>query len=250
MHRTRLCLRYAAALLAALCAWCSTSASAQNATTLGGSIGATSDFVFRGLSYSRGGPAAQASLDLEHASGLYAGTFVSTTNPNPGNSPPVEIDVWVGLQRTLSESLSMDVRYLHYAYPDDPRVAEYDRDEITATLGIRGTVFLTAMYSPTTEAIASTPGRGEGDAGALELSIQRPLTDRLTLSAGVGRYFLRDIYDENYDYWGITLSADFRPIELHLAALGADGTAERIFTSTAAGERFTVTVLYRFSLAR
>lgn len=250
MHRKRLCLRCWCTLVITHAAWWTTGACAQNATTLGGSIGATSDFIFRGLSYSRGGPAAQASLELEHASGVYAGTFVSATNPNPGNSPPAEIDVWVGVQRELNEWLSLDLRYLHYTYPDDPRVAEYDRDELTAAIGIHGTLFISAMYSPTTQAIASTPGLGEGDAGAIELSIQRALTARIALSAGVGRYFLSDIYGADYDYWGVTLSADFRPVELHLAALGADHTAERIFSSTAAGERFTATVLYRFTILR
>src|SRR5690606_19082688 len=104
---------------------------------ISGSIGATSDFVFRGLSYTRGGPAAQASLDLEVDAGVYAGGFVSSTNPNPGASPPAEVDLWLGLQRVLNEWLSADLRYVHYMYPDDPRVADYDRDELTATLGVK-----------------------------------------------------------------------------------------------------------------
>lgn len=240
-------------LLLALCAsggvWPNPVA-AQTAMNVGGSIGATSDFVFRGLSYTRGGPAMQASLDLEHGSGIYGGAFASTTNPNPGKSPPVEIDVWLGYGRDLSEWVSIDVRYLHYAYPDDPRVAEYDRDEITATLGLRGMFFIAATYSPNTEAIASTPGISEGDAGALELSFRHQLTPRWSISAGVGRFFLSNIYDDDYDYWGITLAADLSPFELHLAALGADNTAERIFSSTAAGERFTATLLYRFAITR
>lgn len=249
MQRTRLWRAFELTCLL-LGAWWTTSVGAQTATTIGGSIGATSDFVFRGLSYTRGGPAVQASLDLDHASGFYAGTFVSSLNPNPGNSPPIEIDLWLGIQRALNDWLTLDLRYLHYAYPDDPRVAEYDRDEVTATLGIHDTFFISGTYSPNTEAIASRAAHGDEDAGTLELSVQRSLTDRLLLSAGVGRYFLDDIYGEDYDYWGVTLTVDLRPFELYLAALGSDDTAERLFTPTVAGERFTATLLYRFALTQ
>jgi uncharacterized protein (TIGR02001 family) len=226
------------------------SAHAQSAVQVTGSIGATSDFVFRGLSYTRGDPAAQTSLDLETQSGLYVGTFVSTTNPNPGASPAVEVDLWAGVHREFNEWISGDVRYTHYMYPDDPRIAEYDRDELTATLGVRGVAFVSATYSPNTEAIASKPGYERGDTWAIEFLARHQLSQRWSVSAGAGRYFLDEIYADDYDYWGATLSADFAPIELHFALLGADDTAERIFTSRAAGERFAVTVLYRFALTR
>lgn len=213
-----------------------------------GSIGATSDFVFRGLSYSGGDPALQASLDLEMARGAYVGTFVSSTNPNPGPSPSAEVDLWAGYHRTLGNSMSTDLRYTHYMYPDDPRVADYDRDEFTASLGIRNALFLSATYSPNTEAIASTAGIATGDAWALEISALHQFTPRWSLALGGGRYLLSDVYEEDYDYWGATLSADFTPVEVHFAVLGADDTAERLFTSRAAGERFAVTVLYRFTV--
>lgn len=221
---------------------------AQSAVS--GSIGATSDFVFRGLSYTRGDPAIQGSLDLELPAGIYLGTFVSTTNPNAGASPSVEVDLWAGYTRSFNDWASLDLRYTHYMYPDDPRVAEYDRDELTATIGVRDTFFLSTAFSPNTEAIASTPGLAEGNSWAIELSARHLLSTRWTLSAGVGRYLLDDIYAADYDYWGATISADFSPLELHFAVLGADNTAERIFTTRAAGERVAVTALYRFGFSR
>ncbi len=217
-------------------------------TSVTGSIGATSDFVFRGLSYTRGDPALQASLDVEFPVGAYVGTFVSTTNPNPGPSPAAEVDLWAGYQHGFNEWVSADLRYTHYMYPDDPRVAEYDRDEFTATLGVRSTVFFSATFSPNTESIASTPGISTGDTWALEVSARHALSTRWSVSVGVGRYVLEEIYADDYDYWGATLSANFSPIELHLAVLGADDTAERIFSTRAAGERIAVTLLYRFGI--
>ena len=71
-------------------------AHADSANVFSGSIGGTSDFVFRGLSLTRGDPAAQASLDVEFPKEFYIGGFVATCNPNPGPSPSVEVDFWAG----------------------------------------------------------------------------------------------------------------------------------------------------------
>src|SRR5678815_5605688 len=62
-------------------------AHADSVSVITGSLGGTSDFVFRGLSLTRGKPAAQASLDVEFPKEFYVGAFVATTDPNPGPSP-------------------------------------------------------------------------------------------------------------------------------------------------------------------
>jgi uncharacterized protein (TIGR02001 family) len=213
--------------------------------------GATSDFAFRGLSYTRGKPAALASFDIEFPSSFYFGGFVSTADPNPGPSPKVETDFWLGKAFRLGDSFSADVRLTHYMYPDDPRVADYDRDELTVTLGVKDTVFLAATWSPNTESVGSlaAPAQGE-DVWAVELSARRPIGGRFSLGAGVGYYELDEIYLEGYFYWNATLSADFAPFELQLAVLGADDEAQEIFGSRSAGERVAVTALYRFATTR
>ena len=62
-------------------------AHADSVSVFSGSIGGTSDFVFRGLSLTRGKPAAQASIDVEFPREFYVGAFVATADPNPGPSP-------------------------------------------------------------------------------------------------------------------------------------------------------------------
>ena len=233
-------------LFGAAVTWGSWLSCAQAQTRVAGSIGATSDFVFRGLSYSRGDAAAQGSVDIELPSALAFGAFASSVNPNPGRSPNAELDLWAAYGRSWNEWVATDLRYTHYMYPDDPRVADYDRDELTATLALRGSAFISATFSPNTEAIAATPGFSTGDTWALELSARHSFSERWAIGAGIGRYFLEEIYGIDYDYWGATLSANFAPIELHLAVLGSDRAAERIFTSRSAGERVAVTALYRF----
>ena len=62
-------------------------AHADSVNVFSGSLGGTSDFVFRGLSLTRGDPAAQASIDVEFPKEFYVGAFVATCNPNPGTEP-------------------------------------------------------------------------------------------------------------------------------------------------------------------
>ena len=215
-----------------------------------GSIGGTSDFVFRGLSLTRGKPAAQASLDVEFPKEFYVGAFVASADPNPGPSPNFEIDAWFGRYWRVSEDFSADLRLSQYTYPDDPRRFNYNRSEVTATLGFRNRLYAAAIYSPNTDAIGSAPGYKEGDTWAYELSGRHPLSQRWALSAGVGHYNLEGVYGGSYYYWNATVTATLAPFELQLAYLGVDNVAKRHFLDDTAGDRVALTALWRFSTTK
>lgn len=216
-------------------------------TIVSGTVGATSDFVFRGLSLTRGKPAAQASLDVEFPREFYLGGFVATADPNPGPSPHVEFDVWAGRYWRLGDDLSLDLRLSQYLYPDDPRRVNYNRGEVTATMGFRNRVFVAAIYSPNTRAIASSPGYKNDGAWAVEISARHPFNERYSLSAGVGHYGLDGVYEDSFSYWNVTFAGNFRPIELQLAWLGVDSGASDLFVEDAVGNRVAFTALWRFS---
>lgn len=221
-------------------------ARADGARVFSGSVGATTDFVFRGLSLTRGKPTAQASLDVEFPREFYVGGFVAGADPNAGPSPAVEFDLWAGRYWQLREDISIDLRLSQYMYPDDPRRVRYDRSELTATLGYRNRLFAAAIYSPNTRAVGSAPGYKDDGAWALELSARHSLNDRYALSGGVGHYGLEGVYGASYDYFNVTFSATFSPFELQLAFLGTDGEAARYFDGDTTGNRFTATALWRF----
>lgn len=226
-----------------------TNAQAESATVVTGSLGGTSDFVFRGLSLTRGEPAAQGSIDVEFPKEFYLGAFVASCNPNSGPSPSMEVDVWAGRYWSLSPQFSADVRLSQYSYPDDPRRVSYNRTELTGTLGFRNRLFFAASYSPNTQAIASSPGYREGDAWALELSGRHAFNERYALSAGLGYYDLQDVYEDSYTYWNVTFTATFQPFELQLAYLGASDEAADHFDDEVVGDRVALTALWRFSTA-
>jgi uncharacterized protein (TIGR02001 family) len=214
---------------------------------INGSLGVTSDFVYRGLSLTRGEPTAQASLDVEFPHEFYIGGFIAGADPNPGPSPKVEFDVWAGRYWKLGEHYSADLRVTQYTYPDDPRRINYNRTELAGTAGWRNRLFLTAIYSPNTQALGSSPGYRNDGAWAAEVSGRHPFNDQWSASAGVGHYGLGGVYSSGFWYWNATVTAALDPIEIQLAYLGADHTADHHFVPESVGERVALTLLWRFS---
>jgi len=222
-------------------------ARADSVHVVSGSLGGTSDFVFRGLSLTRGKPAAQTSVDIEFPKEFYVGAFLATCDPNAGPSPPVELDIWAGRYWRMSQDFSADVRLSQYTYPDDPRRKSYNRTELTGSIGFRNQLYVAAIYSPNTVALASSPGYAEGNAWAVEMSGRYPLGERFALSAGFGHYGLDEIYHDSYNYWNLTLTATLEPFEVQLAYLGVDQNAGEHFPDDVVGDRVAITVLWRFS---
>ena len=232
------------------CGACAGVAHADAVQVFSGSLGGTSDFVFRGLSLTRGDPAAQASLDVEFPKEFYVGAFISTADPKDDPSPDVEMDFWAGRYWRLSENFSGDLRLSQYTYPNDPRRVSYNRTELTATLGMHDRYYLAAIYSPNTDGIGSSAGYDEGDVWAVELSARQPINDRLSIAAGVGHYGLEEIYHDSYNYWNATAIATYAPFEFQLAYVGVSQEAERHFSDEVTGDRVAFTVLWRFSLLK
>ena len=110
----------------------------------------------------------------------------------------------------------------------------------------RNQLYLAAIYSPYIEAIGSSGGYAEGAAWAVEISGRHPLTERYSISAGLGHYGLNEVYHDSYNYWNLTLTATLKPFEIQLAYLGVSENAEDHFTDDSVGDRVALTALWRF----
>jgi uncharacterized protein (TIGR02001 family) len=104
-------------------------ATSANAQDWSAEIGLVSDYRYRGLSLSDRKPALQASLTLEHDSGLYTELWGSSLAK--GSASRAEVDATVGYAIDLTETLSADVSATYYAYPG---AAEGNALEITGTI--------------------------------------------------------------------------------------------------------------------
>lgn len=80
-----------------------------------------SDYRFRGLTQSDSNPAVQATVNINHKSGLYVGSWMSTIDGS-GKTPALtgygseEVDIYGGFTRTLKNGIGFDVGLLYYWY--------------------------------------------------------------------------------------------------------------------------------------
>lgn len=94
---------------------------ASDAFTVSGSVTATSDYRFRGISQTGKDPAAQATVNVNHESGFYVGVWTSTIDdkdaPAVAGYGKAEIDLYGGWTKTFKNGVGLDVGLLYYLYP-------------------------------------------------------------------------------------------------------------------------------------
>lgn len=92
--------------------------------TITGNVTLVTDYRFRGLSQSAGDPAVQGGININHASGFYAGVWSSSTSfANLGPVPAAvygsqELDLFGGWTGAIGGGVTADIGLLYYAYPN------------------------------------------------------------------------------------------------------------------------------------
>ena len=188
-------------------------AHADSVQVFSGSIGGTSDFVFRGLSLTRGKPAAQASIDVEFPKEFYVGALRghrrSESRAEPGPAKWTSGPAATGASRKISRAIC--------ACRSTPTPTIRGASATTAPNSPARSAFATSCSSrlsihPTPRPSARPRATHEGNAWAVELSGRQPINERLSISAGFGHYGLEEIYHDSYNYWNVTLIATFKPV--------------------------------------
>lgn len=78
-------------------------------------VGVASDYRFRGLSLSGGGPELTASITVEHESGLYASAWGSNVDLGLGGADDLELDWTAGFSKDVG-AVNIDVGAIYYSY--------------------------------------------------------------------------------------------------------------------------------------
>jgi uncharacterized protein (TIGR02001 family) len=121
--------------------------------TFTANVGVVSDYLFRGISQTRGKPALSAGADYSHSSGLYAGIWGSTikwVSDAQNTSVPLEVDVYGGYKNAFAGGdWNYDVGLITYNYPGTKDVplngsAKANTSEVYGAIGWK---WLTAKYS-------------------------------------------------------------------------------------------------------
>ncbi len=213
----------------------------DNEIALSATTNFTTDYVFRGISQTREGPAAQAEFDLTYGI-FYAGIWGSNVdfggNGFGDDIASIEIDYYAGIAPTW-QGISFDIAGLYYTYPGayDP-AGNFDYFELKTgasyTFNEALTLGVANYWSP--EFFGET-----GDADALELSAEYAFSGKLfnffspSVSGGLGWQWTEF---SDYTFWnaGLTLgfmenwSADIRYWDTDFSDAGCAGFSG--FTNT------------------
>jgi uncharacterized protein (TIGR02001 family) len=211
-----------------------------------GSLGASTDNVFRGLTQSQGQASVQANgyLTDTHWFGGLTSESVKRARSLPTG---VELIGYLGYQQLLSDTWNGALTLRHYDYPGNRYRGRYDYDELSASVSWRQQLVLSVIASPDTYGAAYGPyGRyGRGAAFAAELGGHEPLPYGLSADLGLGYYDLQQQVGAGYAYWSAGLGKQWRAWELRLDYIGTDAEARRLFRSLA-GDRLVASVAWFF----
>jgi len=172
-------------------------------------IATVSDYLFRGVSQTSKA-AVQGGLDYSHASGFYAGTWMSNVNFGGGQ----EVDLYTGL-RGSSNGIGYDLGAIYYWYPDsggDQTGLEADYSEVSLGLSA-GPVSASVAYT-----FWGETSNAPFDSGDLyyKLSTDVPLSDGFSGNIFIGYYDFDNktsgagvnTATESYAHWGASLAKD------------------------------------------
>ncbi len=189
--------------------------------SVSGTVGVTSNYMFRGISQSDGEPALQAGVTVAHESGFYAGFWGSNIDFNDGffsgkEAAELELDLFVGYGFELDENTKLDLNFTYYAYPGSYDAYDYDFWEIivglshdfgVASVGIKG------AYTP------DTFGADE-EAFWLGGNLTVPVTDWLSISGNVGEQWLE--FGDDYTHYDIGLTATYEGVTFDARYVATD----------------------------
>ena len=177
--------------LALLAASTSTGASGPSAT-----ISLTSDYVFRGISFTDG-PALQGSIDYAFANGAYVGSW--TSNYDFDTETKQELDFYVGYSHKLNDLLSVTTNAFRYTFIDE-HVLDYNEYNIG----------LTYRFINTKIWHASNYGGSNGDANYYEIGYDATLPNEYALSLRAGHStFATEIGINDYTDFVIAINKKF-----------------------------------------
>lgn len=206
-------------------------------------VGVVSDYLFRGVSQTRGGAALQGAVDYSHASGLYAGVSASSITwvKDWLGKGSLEVDLYGGYKNTFAGGdWNYDVGVIAYTYPGHGKaqptfLANPNTTEVYGAIGYK---WLTLKYS---QAVSKNfigwyggPALDKDTRGSnyLELNAAYDLGDGWGINGHYGAQKVKNsvttaaAMDANYNDWkiGVTKDVGFGVVGLAYSDTDAKGS--------------------------
>lgn len=208
----------------------------------------TSDYFVRGISRTNNHGALQLDYHYSNPNGFVAGVFASNTQIDRNGNNDVELSGFVGFVWNLDPAWRTRVLASHYAYPWNREGSHYDYDEIDLDISYQRWLHFDLGFSPNSPRFVGYPylkliGVTEKSG---EVSAQRQLIGKLSLTAGVGYSYLDGPESGGYVYWSGGAAYDFQSLTLALAYVDTSAGAKALFYNAAAGGQWMGTLIWRF----
>ncbi|WP_161978379.1 TorF family putative porin [Sphingomonas oligophenolica] len=216
------------------------------AITATGSVTLLTDYRFRGLTQTDGDVAVESTININHKSGFYIGTFISNIDGS-GRTPALtgygdaEVDLYGGFTKALSNGIGTDVGLLYYYYPGGVDGQHTDFFEpyasFTYTIGPVATKLGAAYAWGGQSGLAGFDVKGGNDDNIYvfgEGSVGIPTTPvtlkaHLGYSSGsLGSVNAPGSNDNNYYDWSLTAEAVRGPFKLGVSYIDTDISNTRL----------------------
>ena len=171
----------------------STQASAVEGLSANAAV--TSNYLWRGLEQTGGKSAVSGGIDYAADSGFYVGTWASTADWADGMT--YELDFYGGFGGDISESVSYDVGFIYYAYPDETS-GDADFSEVYGSVSFDALTLGVAV-------LASGEGADAGDTIYATVDYAIELSNEAEVALHLGSYSGDWLAEDSIDY-GISLS--------------------------------------------
>jgi uncharacterized protein (TIGR02001 family) len=214
--------------------------------TWNGSIGATTDYVYRGVSQTHDSGALQLGANYQSSQGWFAGTWGSNVDPYPFGASAIEVDLYAGIRRPLGENFNATLTYTRYQYLDDPRREHYDYDEFAVSASYLDILVATLSYQPDSTLYSDLGFARRRASLAYELGARWPTSRGFALVAGGGYYDLSRLF--GVKYWAADAGVQYvyRRLTLELTRYFADPAVSRLYEEASADGAWVFSAVYRF----
>ncbi len=186
---------------------------------LSANVGATSNYLWRGLEQTNGNAAISGGIDYETGSGFYVGTWVSNAEWSDGMT--YELDLYGGYSGS-TDSFSYDLGFVHYAYPDS--TDDVDFTEVNASISM-------GIFSFGYAVLADAEGVDFGDDSYISAAADFELPSEIGLTVNIGKGTDEFYAGESFINYGATLSKG--GFSLGLSKTDLDDDDMKVFISYA-----------------
>ncbi|WP_287600382.1 TorF family putative porin [Thiothrix sp.] len=180
--------------------------SAQAVAGASANIGATSNYIWRGVTQTQDAGAVQAGLDYKAENGLYVGTWTSNVRAG-GRTNATELDVYGGYSKELPSGVTYDVGLIGYGYSNTPADSFGDFAEAYGKVGYKGVTAEVDYTIGKEKSLNATTGQALKEHDVYyALGYSGKLANDWSYGVKAGKYDFDDPANDDYSHSQLSLS--------------------------------------------